>query len=81
MSELLQKIQSRLETAPLSVRSSVLPSARLRAQVNAAWRRFRVPYEVGTPARTTVERLGELAFRLEELGETGQPPITAVTER
>ncbi len=40
-----------------------------------------LPYEVGAPARTTVERLAELAFRLDELGTTGQPPITAVTDK
>lgn len=38
-----------------------------------------LPYEAGTPARTTIERLAELAFGLDELGATGQPPITAVT--
>ncbi|MDZ7337127.1 MAG: BREX-1 system adenine-specific DNA-methyltransferase PglX [candidate division KSB1 bacterium] len=40
-----------------------------------------LPYEVGSPARTTMERLAELAFRLDELGPTGQPPITAVTDK
>ncbi len=40
-----------------------------------------LPYEVGTPARTTVERLAELAFSLDELGPAGQPPITAVTDK
>jgi hypothetical protein len=40
-----------------------------------------LPYEAGTPARTTIERLGELAFSLDELGATGQPPITAVTDK
>ncbi len=40
-----------------------------------------LPYEVGSPARTTIERLGELAFTLEDLGPTGQPPITAVTDK
>jgi len=40
-----------------------------------------LPYEVGSPARTTVERLAELAFGLDELGPTGQPPITAVTDK
>jgi hypothetical protein len=40
-----------------------------------------LPYEVGSPARTTIERLAELAFGLDELGPTGQPPITAVTDK
>lgn len=40
-----------------------------------------LPYEVGSPARTTIERLGELAFRLDDLGPTGEPPITAVTDK
>ena len=40
-----------------------------------------LPYEVGSPARTTIERLGELAFTLDELGPTGQPPITALTDK
>ena len=30
---------------------------------------------------TIIERLGELAFRLDELGPTGQPPITAVNDK
>jgi adenine-specific DNA-methyltransferase len=40
-----------------------------------------LPYEVGSPARTTVERLAELAFRLDELGPTGQPPVGAVIDK
>ncbi len=40
-----------------------------------------LPYEVGSPARTTIERLGELAFSLHELGPTGRPPITALTDK
>ena len=40
-----------------------------------------LPYEVGSSARTTVERLGELAFQLDELGPTGQPPINAITDK
>ncbi len=40
-----------------------------------------LPYEVGSPARTTIERLAELAFSPEELGAKGQPPITAVTDK
>jgi hypothetical protein len=40
-----------------------------------------LPHEVGSPARTTIDRLGELAFRLDELGPTGQPPINAVIDK
>lgn len=40
-----------------------------------------LPYEVGSPARTTIERLGELAFSLDELGRFGQPSITAITDK
>lgn len=40
-----------------------------------------LPYEVGSPARTTIERLGELAFSLDELGPTGEPPITVVIDK
>ncbi|MGB9754713.1 Eco57I restriction-modification methylase domain-containing protein [Roseiflexus castenholzii] len=39
-----------------------------------------LPYEVGSPARTTIERLAELAFSLDELA-AGEPPITAVTDK
>ena len=38
-------------------------------------------YEVGSPARTTIEQLGELAFSLEELEPTGEPPITRVIDK
>jgi type I restriction-modification system DNA methylase subunit len=40
-----------------------------------------LPYEVGSPARTTIERLAELAFGLDELGPTGEPSITAITDK
>ena len=40
-----------------------------------------LPYAVGSPARTTVERLSELAFTIEELGLFGEPPVTAVTDK
>jgi type I restriction-modification system DNA methylase subunit len=40
-----------------------------------------LPYEVDSPARTTIERLAELAFRLDDLGPTGEPPITVVTDK
>lgn len=40
-----------------------------------------LPYAVGSPARTTVEQLGELAFTVQELGLFGEPPITAVTDK
>jgi hypothetical protein len=39
-----------------------------------------LPYDVGSPARTTVERLAELAFSLDELS-AGEPPITRVTDK
>ncbi|GIV52419.1 MAG: hypothetical protein KatS3mg038_2940 [Candidatus Kapaibacterium sp.] len=39
-----------------------------------------LPYEVGSPARTTIERLGELAFSLDELTH-GEPPITTLTDK
>ncbi len=39
-----------------------------------------LPYEAGSTARTTIERLGELAFSLDELTH-GEPPITAVTDK
>jgi adenine-specific DNA-methyltransferase len=40
-----------------------------------------LPYEVGSPARTTIERLAKMAFSPDELGPTGQPSITAVTDK
>lgn len=40
-----------------------------------------LPYAVGSPARTTIEQLGELAFTVEELGLFGEPPVTAVTDK
>lgn len=40
-----------------------------------------LPYEVGSPARTTIERLSKLAFSLEELGKTGEPNVSAVTDK
>jgi hypothetical protein len=40
-----------------------------------------LPYEVGTLARTTIERLGELAFSLDELGLLGEPSISIVTDK
>jgi hypothetical protein len=39
-----------------------------------------LPYEVGCPARTTIERLAEMAFSLNEL-EAGEPPVTAVVDK
>ena len=39
-----------------------------------------LPYEIGSPARTTIERLAELVFTLDELRE-GEPPITRVTDK
>ncbi len=40
-----------------------------------------LPYTVGSPARTTIEQLGELAFTVEELGLFGEPPVTVVTDK
>jgi type I restriction-modification system DNA methylase subunit len=40
-----------------------------------------LPYEVGSPARTTIEQLGKLAFDVDELGPSGTPSITAVTDK
>jgi hypothetical protein len=39
-----------------------------------------LPYEVGSPARTTIERLAKMAFSLNEL-EAGEPPVTAVIDK
>ncbi|MFA0742013.1 MAG: hypothetical protein DFNUSKGM_002133, partial [Candidatus Fervidibacter sacchari] len=39
-----------------------------------------LPYEVGSPARTTIERLSELAFSLDELA-MGEPPVTKVIDK
>lgn len=40
-----------------------------------------LPYTVGSPARTTIEQLGKLAFSLEELGLSGDPGRSAVTAK
>ncbi len=40
-----------------------------------------LPYEVGSYARTTIERLGELAFTLAELGPTGEPPFPVILDK
>lgn len=40
-----------------------------------------LPYEVGSPARTTPERIAALAFPLEELGLCGEPTPTAVADK
>lgn len=39
-----------------------------------------LPYEAGSTARTTIERLAELAFSLDELTH-GEPPITTLTDK
>ena len=39
-----------------------------------------LPYEVGSPARTTLERLAELAFHHDELFQ-GEPPIPRVLDK
>jgi hypothetical protein len=76
--------------APVHAEHVLCYVTRNRRKVAFTWARRRadgktelrtLPYEVGTPARTTVERIGELAFRLDELGATGQLPITAVTQK
>ncbi len=60
-----------------------------RTQLAFTWARRRpdgktelrtLPYEVGSPARTTIEQLGKLAFSLDDLAH-GEPPITAVTDK
>lgn len=40
-----------------------------------------LPFEVDSHARTTIERLGELAFSIQELGLMGEPTITAITDK
>lgn len=40
-----------------------------------------LPYEVGTPARTTIEQLAVLGFSLEELGMFGDVAATTVIDR
>jgi len=76
--------------APVHAEHLLCYVTRDKRQVAFTWARKRadaktelrtLPYEVGTPARTTIERLGELAFSLEELGLFGQPPITAITDK
>jgi hypothetical protein len=39
-----------------------------------------LPYEVGSPARTTIARLAKMAFSLDEL-EAGEPPVTTVVDK
>jgi hypothetical protein len=61
------------------------------AQIAFTWTRRRgnqielriLPYDAESPARTTLERLGELAFTLEELDQypEGRPPITDVARK
>ncbi len=60
-----------------------------RRQVAFTWARERpdgkielrtLPYERGSPARTTIERLAELAFTLEEL-QHGEPPLPTLTDK
>lgn len=40
-----------------------------------------LPYQPGKPARTTLDRLAELEFSINELGLLGDPGITRVTEK
>ena len=53
--------------------------ARQRSQNKIEMRAL--PYAVDSPARTTIEQLGELGFTIEELGLFGEPPVTAVTDK
>jgi adenine-specific DNA-methyltransferase len=75
--------------APTHAEHLLVYVARNRCQLAFTWARKRsdgkielrtLPYEVGSPARTTVERLAELAFSLDEL-RAGEPPITRVTDK
>lgn len=75
---------------PVHAEHLVCYVARDQKQAAFVWARSRadgktelrsLPYEAGLPARTTVERLAELAFSLDHLGPTGHPPITTVTEK
>jgi hypothetical protein len=75
--------------SPLSTEHVVCYITRDGRQLAFTWARRRsdgkielrtLPYEVGSPARTTVEQLEKLAFRLDEL-ESGEPPVTAVIDR
>ncbi len=76
--------------APVHAEHLLCYVTRDRCQAAFVWARQRtdgktelrtLPYEIGSSARTTIDRLSELAFRLDELGATGQPPITAVTDK
>ncbi len=40
-----------------------------------------LPYEVGAPARTTLDQLAHLAFTYQELGMFGEPPLTLVLDK
>lgn len=40
-----------------------------------------LPYEVGSPARTTIERLAELAFSYDDFDLFDQPRVTAVADK
>ena len=74
---------------PLHAEHLLCYTTRNGQQVAFTWARQRpdgktelrtMPYEVGSPARTTIERLGELAFSLGEL-ESGEPSITVITDK
>jgi hypothetical protein len=76
--------------SPLSTEHVVCYITRDGRQLAFTWARRRsdgkielrtLPYEVGSPARTTIERLAKMAFSPDELGPTGQPSITAVTDK
>ena len=40
-----------------------------------------LPHEVGSPARTTIERLAELAFAYDDFDVFGEPEVGAVTDK
>lgn len=40
-----------------------------------------LPYEPGSPARTTIEQIAKLRFTLDELGLFGEPALTAVFDK
>ena len=59
-------------------RQATFVSGRQRTERKVEMRAL--PYAVGSPARTTVEQLSELASNLQELGLFGEPMVTAVTQ-
>jgi type I restriction-modification system DNA methylase subunit len=75
--------------APSYIEHLLAYVTRDQAQADFAWARRRpdgkieirsLPYAVGSPARTTIEQLAELAFTIDELPEGG-PPLSGLTAR